>query len=332
MGCLQKCIFCNAQLLADHVSEIDEKNFVAKVNEYLKTLKNPSEENEIAFYGANFTNIEQHYQKQLLTWANRFIVAGSVASIRISTRADYVSQSIIDMLKLHGVKTVEVGAQSLSDMVLSASGRMHTAHDVSVAIALLKKNELKTSLHLMVGLPSDNKEIFFQSVEKAICMRPDAVRIHPTIVFDGTVLSDLYKQGVYIPLTLETAIKLCKEATSRFLNAGIKVIRIGLQLTESMGGEKAIIAGPYHPSFGSLVYEGLVFDKIDNLLKKNPHDNKQITILCSQKDFAFITKNRAKFISIFNLQDIRVAADSSRTRGSVEIIPFLNQKMSSGRG
>lgn len=76
---------------------------------------------------------------ELLNEASRFLGKGSFGGIRISTRPDAIDDEIIDILRAYGVKTVELGAQSMCDSVLSANKRGHTREDVIFSSKRLKQ-------------------------------------------------------------------------------------------------------------------------------------------------------------------------------------------------
>ena len=322
-GCKQKCVFCDAWLLADSVEPISKTSFHAKVSSYLGTKKNHINDDgiadEIAFYGSNFTGIDIAQQRQLLEWANNFIVTKQISHIRISTRPDYISQSHIDFLKSYNVKTVEIGAQSLCDDVLLAAQRGHDAQVVHEAIAMLKANGMRTALHLMVGLPKDNLETFLATVAQVVSIKPDMVRIHPTLVFADTPLAALYRQGEYTPLNLEKAVDLCKRAMEQFLRANIAVIRLGLQLTEDTGSIGKILAGPYHPSLGILIYEGMLHDQLTLFLDKNDCCGKIVVLTCSSKDKQFITKISSMLAKQYSLLGIEITESVIQKRGIITI-------------
>jgi hypothetical protein len=81
---------------------------------------------------------------------------------------------------------------------------------------------------------------------------PAAVRIYPAVVVRGTELETMYREGRYSPLTMEQAVALCASMHRVFTERGIAVIRTGLHPVRP-GRADAIVAGPYHPSFGFLV-------------------------------------------------------------------------------
>ncbi len=174
----------------------------------------------------------------------------------------------MDILKEGHVRTVEIGAQSLMDRVLMAARRGHTAGQVARAVEDLKAAGFEVGLHLMAGLPGDDEEGFAASVAAAVALRPDSVRIHPTLVLRDTPLADAYRQGLYEPLPLETAVRICKDARRRFLEADIPVIRMGLQTTPAMEAPGAVVAGPYHPAFGALVEAADLYEKAAETLER----------------------------------------------------------------
>jgi histone acetyltransferase (RNA polymerase elongator complex component) len=167
-----------------------------------------------------------------------------------------------------GVKTIELGVQSLSDKVLAASARGHSSEQVYEATLMLQQHGFEVGLQLMPGLPKDSRETFLHTVEKTVALSPSFVRLYPTVVLSSTPLELLYRRGLYRPLSLREAVDWCKEAKHRFASAGIQVIRMGLQPTVSLEQPGRIIAGPYHPAFGQLVNGAVWMDLISPILRK----------------------------------------------------------------
>ncbi len=284
-GCPNRCIYCNERITAgNHPDRISEDLFHKTVRAHLERSGVRRSIVQIAFYGGNFTGIERDYQEELLKLAEGYIKKGSVNSIRISTRPDYINRERIDFLKRYSVKTVEIGAQSMNDEVLYRSKRGHTASDVRRALILLKENGFETGVHLMAGLPGDTRDGFYRSVEEIIQLRPDTVRVHPTIVFRDTPLATEYLKGRYRPITMDEAIELSEYALLRFREEGINLIRLGLQHTSEMEASESIVAGPYHPAFRSLV-EGNIFLKMaKHLFELSGNDIKEATFSLAPKD------------------------------------------------
>ena len=106
---------------------------------------------------------------------------------------------------------------------------------------------------LIPGLPGDSEKTFMETVETVASLRPDMVRLYPTVVIRGTDLARWYLEGRYRPLRLEEAVRICRDSCIRLEGEGIAVIRIGLMSSPSLREAGQIVAGPWHEAFGFLV-------------------------------------------------------------------------------
>jgi len=281
-GCPHQCVFCCGRITAGPPEEISP-DFLR--DRALKFRGRQGRVAQLAFYGGNFTGLPFAEQQRILLAAGEMIRDGLIASVRVSTRPDYITEDNARFLKAMKVRTVELGAESMLDDVLAASLRGHTAADVAKAVEILKSNGIETGVHLMAGLPGDSRPGFVETVRRTITLRPDMVRIHPTIVFEGTRLAELYGKGEYLPLGLDEAIDCCRDALVRFTLAGIPVIRMGLQTTPDMEAEGKILAGPFHPSFGMLVESSLFLEMAGGLLDGLPRSaDTEATLVCAPAD------------------------------------------------
>jgi histone acetyltransferase (RNA polymerase elongator complex component) len=266
-GCPHRCLFCNERLTAGNRPErITEAAFAETVRTHLSGAGRKNNPIQIAFYGGTFTGMEREEQCRLLELAAHFLREGTVDSIRISTRPDGIDTKGLDFLRASGVTTVEVGAQSLHDEVLLRSRRGHTAADTVRAVTLLREKGFETGIHLMAGLPGDSPSRFTETIEQVIALRPDMVRIHPTLVLRDTPLAQDFREGIYLPLGLADAVSLCKNALKSLTASGIPVIRLGLQTTRELEKPGSVIAGPFHPAFRSLVEAALFLEMAATLL------------------------------------------------------------------
>jgi len=332
-GCPNRCIFCNIHKIAGvHAGEITEKKFQETVINYLSHKKQKKDHVQIAFYGGNFTGMEKERQIELLSLAHSFIRKGDVQDVRISTRPDAIDDDNLDILKRFGVTTVEIGAQSMKDEVLNLANRGHSSFDVIKAVNRLKEWKFKTGIHLMAGLPGDTRSGFEYTIDKTIALKPDMVRIHPTLVFDNTGLADLYMRGVYPPLAMPEAIDLCKYALRNFEEAHIPVIRLGLQMTDEMEMKGGILAGPYHPAFRSMVEESIFFDAASSLLCTKQVENKTVTFTLSPKDVSSFrgqkSANLQRLKKRFRLTGIRLTTNPNQSRRSLYVTTADNEPKS----
>ena len=321
-GCPNRCIFCNVHKIAGSCGErITESIFRETVLKSLGNTKRKRGHVQIAYYGSNFTGMEKDYQAELLGFASPFIASGQVHDVRISTRPDNIDNQRLDLLKRFSVTTVEIGAQSLVDEVLNLSNRGHSSSDVRNAIEMLKNHGFKTGMHLMAGLPGDSREGFEYTIHETIALKPDMVRIHPTLVFQDTGLAEIFFKGYYTPLALSEAIDLCKYALRKFEEANIPVIRLGLQTNREMEQMGTIVAGPYHPAFRSLVEESIFFDMASSVLTAWQVSNKEVLFSLALQDASSFrgqkNRNMYRLKELYSLTGIDVYVDPCQARGTL---------------
>ena len=264
-GCPHACSFCNQKTISGKSRPLCAE----EIDEAVKTALSTADCNkgEIAFFGGSFTAIDKEYMITLLERAKKYIDKGLFAGIRISTRPDCINEEILDILKLYGVTSIELGCQSMSDEVLRLNNRGHSSEDVVKSARLIKKYGFEFGVQMMTGLYGDSRETTIETAEKLIALSPDTARIYPTVVLENTELERLYKMGQYKPQTVEEAVDICSELLVMFHQADINVIRVGLHSGGNV--EDGFVAGAYHPAFRELcesrIYLRKVLDELERL-------------------------------------------------------------------
>lgn len=284
-GCPNQCSFCNQKNITGQAVQPS----VESVRETLEAAKNKIDfkqtKAEIAFFGGSFTAIDGNYVVELLNEASRFLGKGSFEGIRISTRPDAIDDEIIDILRAYGVKTVELGAQSMCDSVLSANKRGHTREDVIFSSKKIKAAGFKLGLQMMTGLYMSNENLDIKTAEEFIKLKPDMVRIYPTVVMKGTELETLYNSGVYEPAEFESTVELCSFLLDLFERKNnIPVIRLGLHDSESL--RKNMVSGVFHPAFREICESNLIFHEILAQIKKLEMKSGNITVKINSRDIS----------------------------------------------
>ena len=265
LGCPNDCVFCNQRRISGAVEPATAQD-VEKAIADAAALPYHGAKRQLAFYGGSFTAIPECQQRPLLTAAKKALDEGLISSVRLSTRPDAIDGEILNTLAAHGVETIELGAQSLDDTVLLLSGRGHTAADVENASRLIKERGFKLILQMMTGLPGDTDEKSIETAKRIIALKPDGVRIYPTVIVKDTALYDLWQAGKYKPHSVEDAVRVCAELVPMFEKAGIPIIRLGLNPTEELSGGMAA-AGAYHPALGEMVKSEIMYRKAAALLE-----------------------------------------------------------------
>ena len=322
-GCPHQCVFCNQKNITGQSSAIDPTEIQQTLRKHLGTNHSP-EPVQAAFYGGSFTALPIDAQRTYLEAVQPFIRSGQVQSIRLSTRPDAIHIENLILLQEHHVSIIELGAQSLDDSVLTLSNRGHTAADTVTSVDMIRTRGFSLGLQLMVGLPGDSPEIFSNTITRTIQLKPDFVRLYPALVIKGTPLESLYTAGRYAPLSLDTAIRLCRDALLRFEDAGIDVIRIGLQPTEELERPGTILAGPFHPAFRQLVVSSIFLERMRELLMQRVNVEKEVTFQVHSRELSAAIGLRRSNIDMlekeFGLRKIRFVTYDAST---VEHHPIL---------
>jgi len=268
-GCPNDCIFCNQKKISGQIEEMTPQMVPEIIESHLATIGSGAFV-ETAFFGGSFTAIDRTLQESLLKEAYKYVRSGRVSEIRLSTRPDCIDGDILEMLEKYGVRTIELGVQSLDDEVLKASCRGHDAACVYESAALIKERGFRLGIQTMTGLPGDTREKALNTARQVIAISPEIVRIYPVLVIKGTPLEKLLLDGRYDPMPLEEAVKLCAELLELYENHGINVIRIGLQATENIrgGASSDVVAGPVHPAFRQLVESELTRRRIEKIIEE----------------------------------------------------------------
>jgi histone acetyltransferase (RNA polymerase elongator complex component) len=315
LGCGERCIFCNQKAVAPAVPSPDEVQ--ALVEASLRRIPSGRDrERQVAFYGGSFTAIPKEDQRAYLRDVQPFLSSRAVDSIRVSTRPDALDEEVLSLLKAYGVKTVEVGGQSMIDEVLLLSRRGHSAEEIASAVSRLKGRGFEVGLHLMIGLPGDSFDRFLETLDRVIKLGPDFVRIHPTLILRGSPLEALWQKGKYIPLTLKESILWLKGGLLKLEKERVSVARIGLQPTKDL--ESCYLAGPYHPSLHQIVTSEIFFDMAVHLFKTHRIDSESV-FFCHPRDVSNVRGQRNTNIKrlkeVFGVKSILIHEREDIPRG-----------------
>lgn len=308
-GCPNDCVFCNQKKITGVQQDLTMTEILNQIENALNTIDNLTR-TEVAFFGGSFTAIDLSLQTQLLQLVQPFIERGEIQSIRVSTRPDAINQEILDFLKRYHVDIIELGVQSMDNQILKLANRGHDQQSVYTASSLILKNGFKLGLQMMIGLPGDSIQTIEDTVNRFVDIGPDFVRIYPVLVIKNTELESLFKNKRYTPWNVEDAAMISAKCYKKFVNNHIKVIRIGLQGTKNITMGADVVAGPFHPAFGEIVYSLIYREIIQQNMNKNPGpiwvevSNKEISKLIgnNKSNRKYFFENYGKNIIIHPVQ------------------------------
>ncbi len=265
VGCRHLCSFCDQRSISGSVKAPTASEVRGLLEGQAGHLEERGLIAEIAFFGGSFTAIPRDYMLELLDTARAAVERFPVYSgIRCSTRPDCISEEIADILVEYGVTAVELGAQSMSDEVLRANNRGHSADDVRQAARIIKAHGIELGLQIMTGLYRDSAEAVRYTAGEVVKLEPRTVRIYPTVILKNTELGRLFESGEYRSFSFEETVGLCAELLRLFEKNGIAVIRLGLHASSDV--ERDMLGGVYHPALREIVESRIFLEDMINRL------------------------------------------------------------------
>ncbi|MBI2148347.1 tRNA uridine(34) 5-carboxymethylaminomethyl modification radical SAM/GNAT enzyme Elp3 [Candidatus Woesearchaeota archaeon] len=154
----------------------------------------------------------------------------------IETKPDWSKEDEINEILKLGTTRVELGVQTLKENILKITNRGHTLEDTKEATRLLKDSFLKTTFHMMPGLPESNKEediLMFKELFENEDYKPDSLKIYPCLVMPGTPLYLQYEKGLFKPLNTEEAAEIISDA-EKYVPEYCRIMRINRDIPSTV--------------------------------------------------------------------------------------------------
>ena len=316
LGCPNDCVFCNQRSISGKMSFVPD-SVISEIETALSTVKEGTEA-EIAFFGGSFTGIDRELMIYLLNIAQKYIDDGKVSAIRLSTRPDYINGEILHILKSYGVKTVELGVQSMDDNVLAECKRGHLAEQSQKACKAVKNAGFELIGQMMIGLPGATVESEKETALEICKMGANGARVDPTVVFYETELCEMSKRGEYVPLNLDEAVYRTKEVLKIFDENCVPCIRVGLCASENLSSEESVFGGANHSAIGELAIGEIFYEKMDEALgelnKRAELPKKPIVYVpqgCTSKAVGQKRKNIERLCRKYSIYDVKILEKNS---------------------
>jgi len=131
----------------------------------------------------------------------------------IGTRADCLGAETVGVLRRISERipvTVELGLQTVHEETLLRIGRGYGHGEFLAGYRRLREagGDIRLCLHVMNGLPFEDREQMLETVRQAAALGPEMMKIHCTCVLEGTGLREMWGKGEYIPLEMDEYVEL----------------------------------------------------------------------------------------------------------------------------
>ena len=158
----------------------------------------------VYFGGGTPTTLSAQQLDRVCTALERSFDLSSVREFTVEAgRPDTITAEKLNVLRAHGCDRVSVNPQTMSDTVLQAIGRKHSAADVIEALkAVRAAGGFAVNMDLIAGLPADSYEGFCDTLEQVLTLSPENITVHTLslkkgsrILTEGTELPDAAAVG-----------------------------------------------------------------------------------------------------------------------------------------
>ncbi len=176
------------------------------------------------------------------------------SDIALETRPDWCKEQHVDLMLRLGATRVELGVQTLSDEIYKLVDRGHTVEDVVEATRIARDAGFAIIYHVMPNLFGSDYEkdlSTFKMLFEDERLKPDALKIYPTLVMGGTKLHELWLQGKYKPYPFKKILDLITEV-KKMVPRWVRIQRIQRDIPSNL-----IVEGVRRGDLRALVKEKL---------------------------------------------------------------------------
>jgi elongator complex protein 3 len=172
----------------------------------------------------------------------------------IETKPDYCKQEHVNLMLQYGITRVEIGVQTLQERVYKIVNRGHTYADVTESFQISKDAGYKIVAHMMPGLPTMSPQediVDFKKLFEDEELKPDMLKIYPSLVLQHTPLYQQYQQGQYTTYSDDDMIHVLTEVKKN-IPRWVRIMRIQREISPP-----EIIAGPKSGNLRQIVHNNL---------------------------------------------------------------------------
>lgn len=202
------CVYCNGG--SGYFAVERSPSVTEQLERQIKRIQQKHENAKVIAYFQSFSNT--HAPLCVLKQTFEPVLQNeSVVGVSIATRADCLDEEKVEYLSQLKEKTsltVELGLQSVHDSTARKINRCHTFSEFEKAFWLLRKNGIRSCVHIINGLPDETEEMMLETASVLGKMKPDALKIHSLHVVKGTALEKAYLEGSYRPISKEQYVEI----------------------------------------------------------------------------------------------------------------------------
>ena len=203
------CIFCSDAGSGEFAGNRG-KSITEQIDEQLEFLKDKVKDKKVIAYFQNFTNTygDVDYLREIYYEA---LNHPKVLGLAIGTRPDCIEDDTLELLKEINEKHffwIELGLQTIDDKVAKIINRGYPLSTYLETSKKLKDNGIKFVTHMIVGLPTEEREDILNTAKCIVQSGAWGIKIHSLHIIKGTPLERLYNDTNFKVFTLDEYVDI----------------------------------------------------------------------------------------------------------------------------
>ncbi len=203
------CIFCSDAGSGEFAGN-RRKSITEQIDEQLEFLKDKVKDKKVIAYFQNFTNTygDVEYLREIYYEA---LNHPKVLGLAIGTRPDCIEDNTLELLKEINEKHffwIELGLQTIDDKVAKIINRGYPLSTYIETSKKLKDSGIKFVTHMIVGLPTEEREDILNTAKCIVQSGAWGIKIHSLHIIKGTPLERLYNDKKFKVFTLDEYVDI----------------------------------------------------------------------------------------------------------------------------
>jgi len=209
------CIFCSERGSGDFNSD-RTKSITQQIEEQKQIMSRKWKSNTYIAYFQSYTNTYdsvENLRKKFYEALN----CEQICGLAIATRPDCINEDISELLAELSSKTflwVELGLQTINDKTAFLIRRGYKLNQFDNCIELLKKKNIKTVVHLIMGLPGESKEQMLDTVTYISQLNVWGVKLHMLHILKNSDLAEYFNKNPFKIMSQQEYVAIICDALS----------------------------------------------------------------------------------------------------------------------
>ncbi len=203
------CIFCSERGSGDFNSE-GCKTISEQIHEQKQIMSKKWKSSTYIAYFQSYTNTYDTVENLRKKFYDALNCEG-IKGIAIATRPDCISEEVLELLDELNKNTflwVELGLQTINNNTAKLIRRGYSLDVFDKAMNMLKDKNIRTVIHLIMGLPGEDREQMLKSISYVSALKPWGVKIHMLHILQNTDLAWYYRNTHFNVMSQEEYVNI----------------------------------------------------------------------------------------------------------------------------